>query len=70
MRCGSVVSIVLSQPFEEASLAAREQYKVDMKTYQAQLTPAQTAAIMEEKRQKRLKRRAIRKKRVSAVLPH
>ncbi|MCJ8738320.1 hypothetical protein PDJAM_G00034380 [Pangasius djambal] len=51
------------QPFEEASIAAREQYKVDMKAYQDQLTPAQSAAIAEEKRQKMAKRRAIRKKR-------
>ncbi|XP_017339937.1 transcription factor A, mitochondrial [Ictalurus punctatus] len=51
------------QPFEEASLAAREQYKVDKKAYQDQLTPAQSAAIAEEKRQKAAKRRAIRKKR-------
>lgn len=52
------------QPFEEASIAAREQYKVDKKTYQDQLSPAQTAAMAEEKRQKMAKRRAIRKKRV------
>ncbi|KAK3529443.1 hypothetical protein QTP70_031099 [Hemibagrus guttatus] len=51
------------QPFEEASIAAREQYKVDMKAYQDQLTPAQSAAIAEEKRQKKAKRRAIRRKR-------
>ncbi|XP_062858721.1 transcription factor A, mitochondrial [Trichomycterus rosablanca] len=51
------------RPFEEASLAAREQYKADQKTYQAQLTPAQSAAITEEKRQKMAKRRAIRRKR-------
>ncbi|XP_060795554.1 transcription factor A, mitochondrial [Neoarius graeffei] len=51
------------QPFEEASIAARQQYKVDMKVYQDQLTPAQSAAIAEEKRQKMAKRRAIRRKR-------
>ncbi|KAG7325549.1 hypothetical protein KOW79_011865 [Hemibagrus wyckioides] len=51
------------QPFEEASIAAREQYRIDMKAYQDQLTPAQSAAIAEEKRQKKAKRRAIRKKR-------
>lgn len=51
------------QPFEEASLCAREQYKTDIKIYQAQLTPAQAAAITEEKRQKMAKRRAIMKKR-------
>ncbi|KAI5627390.1 transcription factor A, mitochondrial [Silurus asotus] len=51
------------RPFEEASITAREQYKVDMKAYQEQLTPAQSAALTEEKRQKIAKRRAIRKKR-------
>ncbi|KAI5103075.1 transcription factor A, mitochondrial, partial [Silurus meridionalis] len=51
------------RPFEEASITAREQYKVDMKAYQEQLTPAQSAALAEEKRQKMAKRRAIRKKR-------
>ncbi|KAI4894823.1 hypothetical protein NFI96_016835 [Prochilodus magdalenae] len=51
------------RPFEEASLAAKEQYKLDVQNYQAQLTPAQTAAIAEEKRQKMAKRKAIRKKR-------
>ncbi|KAM9462228.1 transcription factor A, mitochondrial [Clarias gariepinus] len=51
------------RPFEEASMAAREQYKVDKKAYQDQLTPAQSAAIAEEKRQKMAKRKAIRKKR-------
>lgn len=39
-----------------------------MKAYQDQLTPAQTAAIAEEKRQKMAKRKAIRKKRVSPGL--
>lgn len=38
---------------------------MDKKAYQDQLTPAQTAAMAEEKRQKMAKRRAIRKKRVS-----
>ncbi|XP_036428106.1 transcription factor A, mitochondrial [Colossoma macropomum] len=51
------------RPFEEASLAAKEQYKLDMQKYEAQLTPAQTAAIAEERRQKMAKRKAIRKKR-------
>ncbi|XP_076856737.1 transcription factor A, mitochondrial [Brachyhypopomus gauderio] len=51
------------RPFEEATLIDREQYKVAMQKYQAQLTPEQTASIAEEKRQKRAKRKAIRKKR-------
>ncbi|XP_066518773.1 transcription factor A, mitochondrial [Hoplias malabaricus] len=51
------------RPFEEASLASKEQYKLDMQKYQAQLSPAQTAAMAEERRQKMAKRKAIRKKR-------
>ncbi|TSK14548.1 Transcription factor A, mitochondrial [Bagarius yarrelli] len=57
-----------SRPFEEVSIAAREQYKIDVKTYQNQLTPAQSAAIAEERRQKAEKRRAIRKKRIYTQL--
>ncbi|XP_051529729.1 transcription factor A, mitochondrial-like isoform X1 [Myxocyprinus asiaticus] len=50
------------QPFQDASLAAREQYKLAVEKYKAQLTPAQSAAIAEERRQKMAKRKAIRKK--------
>ncbi|XP_071318184.1 transcription factor A, mitochondrial [Trachinotus anak] len=51
------------QPFQEASLRAREQFKVDLQHYQAQLSPAQFQQQALEKRQKLAKRRAIRKKR-------
>lgn len=51
------------RPFEELYLAAKEQYKVDKQKYQAELTPAQTAAMAEERRQKMAKRKANRKKR-------
>lgn len=51
------------QPFQEASLRAREQFKVDLERYQAQLTPAQLQQQAQEKRQRRAKRKAIRKKR-------
>ncbi|XP_076154641.1 transcription factor A, mitochondrial [Alosa pseudoharengus] len=51
------------RPFEQAALSERNQYKTIMERYQAQLTPAQSAAMVEEKRQKRAKRKAIRKKR-------
>ncbi|XP_005752743.1 transcription factor A, mitochondrial [Pundamilia nyererei] len=51
------------QPFQEASLRAREQFKVDLECYQAQLTPAQLQQQAQEKRQRRAKRKAIRKKR-------
>ncbi|XP_044034268.1 transcription factor A, mitochondrial [Siniperca chuatsi] len=51
------------QPFEEASLRAREQFKVDLQRYQAQLTPAQVQQQALEKRQRLAKRKAIRKKR-------
>ncbi|XP_051523586.1 transcription factor A, mitochondrial-like [Myxocyprinus asiaticus] len=50
------------QPFQDASLAAREQYKLAVEKYKAQLTPAQSAAIAVERRQKMAKRKAIRKK--------
>lgn len=51
------------RPFEEASLRAREQFKLDLQRYQAQLTPAQVKQQALEKRQRMAKRRAIRKKR-------
>ncbi|XP_073685049.1 transcription factor A, mitochondrial [Garra rufa] len=50
------------QPFQNASLASREQYKLDLEKYKAQLTPEQTAALAVEKRQKLAKRKAIKKK--------
>lgn len=58
------------QPFQDASLVSREQYKLALETYKAQLTPAQTAAIAEEKRQRVAKRKAIRRKKVSVTLHH
>ncbi|XP_023274707.1 transcription factor A, mitochondrial [Seriola lalandi dorsalis] len=51
------------QPFQEASLRAREQFKVDFQRYQAQLTPAQVQQQALEKRERMAKRKAIRKKR-------
>lgn len=51
------------QPFQEASLRAREQFKVDLQRYQAQLTPAQLQQQALEKRQSMAKRKVIRKKR-------
>ncbi|KAK1794023.1 hypothetical protein P4O66_010712 [Electrophorus voltai] len=51
------------RPFEEASLTDRERYRVDLQKYQSQLTPAQAAAIAEEKRRRMEKRNASRKKR-------
>lgn len=55
------------QPFQEASLTAREQYKLALQEYKAQLTPAQSAAIAEERKQKLAKRKAIRKKKASVT---
>ncbi|KPP58062.1 transcription factor A, mitochondrial-like, partial [Scleropages formosus] len=43
--------------------ASREQYNAEMERYRAQLTPAQSAALKEEKREKLAKRKATRKKR-------
>ncbi|XP_071780792.2 transcription factor A, mitochondrial [Centroberyx gerrardi] len=51
------------RPFEEASVRAREQFKVDLQRYQAQLTPVQLQQQALEKRQRMAKRKAIRKKR-------
>ncbi|XP_042623158.1 transcription factor A, mitochondrial-like [Cyprinus carpio] len=50
------------QPFQDASLASKEQYKLAVEKYKAQLSPAQTAALAIEKRQKVAKRKAIRRK--------
>ncbi|KAG1936090.1 transcription factor A, mitochondrial [Pimephales promelas] len=50
------------QPFQDSSLESRKQYKLALETYKAQLTPAQTVAIAEEKRQRVAKRKAIRRK--------
>ncbi|KAG5262449.1 hypothetical protein AALO_G00275260 [Alosa alosa] len=56
---------VIKQIAEQWRVLTPEQkrYKTIMERYQAQLTPAQSAAMVEEKRQKRAKRKAIRKKR-------
>uniref|UniRef100_A0A672YRA9 Transcription factor A, mitochondrial n=1 Tax=Sphaeramia orbicularis TaxID=375764 RepID=A0A672YRA9_9TELE len=51
------------RPFEEASVRAREQFKVDLQRYQAQLSPAQAQQQALEKRARTAKRKAIRKKR-------
>ncbi|KAL2083186.1 hypothetical protein ACEWY4_020959 [Coilia grayii] len=51
------------RPFEQAALADRNQYKVTLERYKAQLTPAQSEALIEEQRQRRAKRKAIKKKR-------
>lgn len=57
------LSLEQKRPFQEASLRAREQYKVDFQRYQAQLTPAEVKQQTQDKRQRRAKRKAIRKKR-------
>ncbi|KAL6094777.1 tfam [Pungitius sinensis] len=51
------------RPFEEASLRAREQFKLDLQHYNAQLTPTQIQQQALEKRQRMAKRKALRKKR-------
>nr|XP_046232937.1 transcription factor A, mitochondrial [Scatophagus argus] len=56
------------RPFEEASLQARKQFKVDLQSYQAQLSPAQAKQQTLEKRQKSAKRKAVRKKRELNIL--
>lgn len=56
------------RPFEEASVRAREQFKVDLQRYQAQLSPAQVQQEALEKKQRMAKRKAIRKKRELTTL--
>uniref|UniRef100_A0A672YRM6 Transcription factor A, mitochondrial n=1 Tax=Sphaeramia orbicularis TaxID=375764 RepID=A0A672YRM6_9TELE len=56
-------------PFEEASVRAREQFKVDLQRYQAQLSPAQAQQQALEKRARTAKRKAIRKKRQLSNYP-
>uniref|UniRef100_A0A3Q3VZK2 Transcription factor A, mitochondrial n=1 Tax=Mola mola TaxID=94237 RepID=A0A3Q3VZK2_MOLML len=56
------------QPFEEASLWAREQFKMDFQKYQAQLTPLQVQQQALEKRERMAKRKAIRRKRELTTL--
>ncbi|XP_053244559.1 transcription factor A, mitochondrial isoform X2 [Podarcis raffonei] len=51
------------QPYEAAAKTDRQIYKEQMIKYKAQLTPAQEAALKEEKRRRVEKRRAARKKR-------
>lgn len=51
------------RPFEEASQRAREQFKVDLKRYEAQLSPAQLLLQAQERRMRLAKRKSIRKKR-------
>ncbi|KAM4715647.1 transcription factor A, mitochondrial [Anableps anableps] len=56
------------QPFQDASVQAMKQFKVDLQKYQAQLTPAQLQQQALEKRQRMTKRKAIRKKRELNIL--
>lgn len=56
------------RPFEEAAVKAREQFKVDVHHYMAQLTPAQQQQQALEKKQRLAKRKAIRKKRELTAL--
>lgn len=51
------------QPFEEASVRDREQFKVDLQRYKAQQSPAHLQQQVLEKRERMAKRKAIRKKR-------
>ncbi|KAJ8365662.1 hypothetical protein SKAU_G00144930 [Synaphobranchus kaupii] len=56
------------RPFQEASLADHAQYKMEVEKFKSQLTPAQSAALNEERRQKLAKRKSIRHKRELALL--
>ncbi|XP_030058964.1 transcription factor A, mitochondrial [Microcaecilia unicolor] len=56
------------QPYEMAAVADWQIYKEEMARYKAQLTPTQTAALREERRQKLATRKAIKKKRELTML--
>uniref|UniRef100_A0A096LPR2 Transcription factor A, mitochondrial n=1 Tax=Poecilia formosa TaxID=48698 RepID=A0A096LPR2_POEFO len=56
------------EPFQQASVQAMKQFKVDLQKYQAQLSPAELQQQVLEKRQRMAKRKAIRKKRELNVL--
>ncbi|XP_068439388.1 transcription factor A, mitochondrial-like [Clinocottus analis] len=56
------------QPFQEAFVQAREQYKVDHQRYKAQLSPAQVQQQVLERKQRLAKRKAIRKKRENTTM--
>ncbi|XP_064001088.1 transcription factor A, mitochondrial [Pogoniulus pusillus] len=56
------------QVYEEAQKTDWQKYKEQMAVYQAQLTPAQTAALKEERRRRLAKRRSVRVKRELSIL--
>lgn len=56
------------KPFVEASTKAREQFKVDLQRYMAQLTPVQEKQQALDKKQRLAKRKASRKKRELTAL--
>ncbi|KFQ53485.1 hypothetical protein N334_00355, partial [Pelecanus crispus] len=56
------------QVYEEARKADWQRYEQQLATYKAQLTPAQAAALKEERRKKLAKRRTFRAKRELTVL--
>lgn len=56
------------KPYEEASVKAREQFKVDLQRYMAQLTPAQKQQVALDRKLKRVKKKALRKKRELTTL--
>ncbi|XP_076005713.1 transcription factor A, mitochondrial [Genypterus blacodes] len=51
------------QPFQEATVQAMQQYKVDIESYKAQLSPAQLQQQVQETKQRLAKRKSIRRKR-------
>ncbi|NXK55509.1 TFAM factor, partial [Chauna torquata] len=56
------------QVYEEARKADWRSYEEQLAAYKAQLTPAQTVALKEERRKRLAKRRSFRKKRELTVL--
>uniref|UniRef100_A0A8B9DU41 Transcription factor A, mitochondrial n=1 Tax=Anser cygnoides TaxID=8845 RepID=A0A8B9DU41_ANSCY len=58
----------ICQVYEEARKADWRTYEEQLAAYKAQLTPAQAAALKEERRKRLAKRRSFRKKRELTVL--
>ncbi|XP_067996476.1 transcription factor A, mitochondrial [Melanerpes formicivorus] len=56
------------QVYEETQKAEWQRYKEQVSAYKAQLTPAQAAALKEERRKRLARRRSIRAKRELSVL--
>uniref|UniRef100_H3ABR5 Transcription factor A, mitochondrial n=3 Tax=Latimeria chalumnae TaxID=7897 RepID=H3ABR5_LATCH len=62
------LSVAQKQPYEAIADVHKQKYREEMEKYKAQLTPAQLAALQEQRRQKMAKRKLIRRKRELTML--